>query len=265
MDSPQLDRKRILAAVKTALEPLDYTQAMWEAGAAAFERVDRWSDIDLMIDVDDDRVADVFAILESTLARLAPIELCYELPQPTWHGHTQRFYRLQGAGPFLVIDVAVIKHSNPNKFLQPEQHGEAVIHFDKTGVVQPPPFDWPAHTAMLRERAETLRLTFELFQALPLKELYRQNTIEAMAFYHSFILRPLVEVLRIRHRPARYNFYTRYIHSDLPLEVAGRLQELYFVASPDDLGMKIEAASAWFGQELNRIQPAAPARGDRNA
>jgi hypothetical protein len=253
MDLPELGREQILAAIKEALIPRDYTHAIWEGGAAAFQRLDRWSDIDLMVDVDDDRVADTFQVLEQTLARLAPIELCYELPQPTWHGHAQRFYRLAGAGPFLLIDVAVIKHSNPNKFLQPELHGQAVVHFDKSRVTQAPAFDWTAHAASLRDRIDTLRVTFELFKVLPLKELHRKNFIEALAFYHSFILRPLVEVLRIRHRPARHTFYTRYVYYDLPLETTRRLDELFFVASPEELYGKLQAAIGWFEQEIGAL------------
>jgi hypothetical protein len=62
---------------------------MWEGGAAAFKRVDQWSDIDLQVDVADDRVADTFAVIEKTLTKLSPIGLKYALPSPTWHGHAR--------------------------------------------------------------------------------------------------------------------------------------------------------------------------------
>lgn len=50
---PLLDRREIISVWKKVLEPLDYVQAFWEAGAISFGRVDEWSDIDLYLVVDD--------------------------------------------------------------------------------------------------------------------------------------------------------------------------------------------------------------------
>ena len=49
MNTP-LTRAEILVTLRAALEPLPYTHALWEGGAAAFGRVDDWSDIDLQVD-----------------------------------------------------------------------------------------------------------------------------------------------------------------------------------------------------------------------
>src|SRR5262245_27231952 len=128
---PTLTREQILTVLQKALEPLPYAHAMWQGGAAAFNRVDEWSDIDLQIDVDDDCVVEAYAVVDATLAEHAPVVLKYELPQPTWHGHYQAFYRFRDASEFLLLDCVVMKHSNPNKFLEPEIHGEAAVLFDK--------------------------------------------------------------------------------------------------------------------------------------
>ena len=52
-----LTRREILAALVRTFEPLPFVYAMWEGGAAAFNRTDEWSDIDVQFDVDDARVA----------------------------------------------------------------------------------------------------------------------------------------------------------------------------------------------------------------
>jgi hypothetical protein len=109
-----------------------------------------------------------------------------------------------------------MKLSSRDKFLQPELHGQARVFFDKAGVVQPPEFDWEAHWQVLAKRLETLKVVFELFQTLTLKELERGCLLDALGYYHSYTLRPLVELLRIRHDPARYNFGLRYLYYDLP-------------------------------------------------
>jgi len=98
---------------------------MWEGGAASFDRVDEWSDIDLQVDVEDERVDDVMELAGQVLAELSPIELQFALPQPTWHGHSQTFFWLHNAGPYLLVDFVVMKHSIPTKFLEYEIHGRA--------------------------------------------------------------------------------------------------------------------------------------------
>ncbi len=249
----------MLTALRVALEPLPYVHAMWEGGAAGFDRVDEWSDIDLQIDVDDDRVHDTIAAVEAALSALSPIELRYELPQPTWHGHAQVFYRLRGASPFLLLDLVVMQHSNPNKLIQPEVHGRPTVHFDRAGVVQAPPLDRAEMLGQIERRLQTLRVHFDLFQCLTLKEIERGNAIEALAFYHAHTLRPLVEVLRMRHNPIHYNFYTRYLYYELPPAVVRRLEPLFFVAGLDDLRTKREEAERLFREAVAGLDPAAVA------
>jgi predicted nucleotidyltransferase len=247
-----LDDGTILSALIEALEAEAGVLAVWRAGAAAFERVDEWSDIDLMIVVQDEQVEQTLEVIDVVLRRLAPLELRYRLPQPTWHRHEQVFYRLEGAGPFKMLDIAVMKESSEEKFLQPEVHGQAQVFFDKAGVVRWEPFDWEAHQTFLKGRLETLKITFDLFQVTIFKELNRGCLIDALAYYHAFTLRPLVEALRIQHDPARYNFGPRYLYYDLPEEDVKRLEALYLVGSAEELGEKRQEAEEWFWRLVGR-------------
>ena len=253
MANSGLKREEIIKALKERLEPLDFVLAMWEGGAAAFGRVDEWSDIDLQVAAQDDRVAEVLPIVEEVLLSLSPIDIKYEIPQPTWHGHAQTFYRLGNASEYLLIDFVVIKQSSPLKFLEPEIHGNAIVHFDKANIVHVDPLDRAALDAKLKERLSALRVTFDLFQILTLKELERRNDIEALAFYQGYTLRPLVEALRIRFAPTRYNFHTRYVQYDLPADVVQKLEALFFVKDVFDLRAKREQAERWFYQALDEI------------
>jgi hypothetical protein len=249
-------RENILSALVGALKPHDEVYALWEAGAAAFNRIDQWSDIDLMVDVQDDYVPKTWEIIDSVLLGLSPIELRYELPQPAWHGHTQVFYRLKNASPFLFVDAVVMKHSNPDKFLEVEQHGQPNVLFDKIGVTQPPSFDPHVLHAKLYQQLQQMKITFELFQVETTKELNRGNDIEAISFYYASTLRPMVELLRIRYMqiPARYKFYTRYIRYDLPKEVVDELSELFFVHDAADLAIKHHRAGEWFHQVMHELE-----------
>jgi hypothetical protein len=249
-----ITRQDILKALNDKLQPVTYVHAMWEAGAASFNRVDEWSDIDLQILADDERVDDVFPLVETALESLSPIELRFELARPTWHGHAQTFYRLKNASPFLLIDLVVMKMSSTERFLEPEIHGPALVHFDKAHAVYPPAWDAEAFRGRLRSYLATLRVKFELFQTESIKEMKRGNHIEALAFYQAYTLRPLLEVLGMLYRPSRYNFGTRYIYYEFPSAVVKELEGLYFIASPGDLPGKREKAEKWFWETVSRLE-----------
>lgn len=249
-----LTRETILNAVENALQPLAFVHALWQGGAAAFDRLDEWSDIDLMVIVDDDRVTDTITALEAALQALSPIDIRNELPAPTWHGHWQAFYRLRDTSPFLFIDCVVLKRSNPNRFLEIELHGHAVAHFDKGDFTQPPPLSVENHLELLKKRFEAVKTKFDLFHyVMTQKELNRGNGMDALAYYHAFTLRPLVEVLRIQHDPARHDFYIRYAKYDLPPEVVARLEPLFFVANSDDLAVKLTQAGQFFVEACAQV------------
>lgn len=250
----KLTRDQVLQALVEKLRSLTEMIALWEGGSAAFDRVDEWSDIDLMAVVEDEFVSQVFTAAEEVLSRLSPISLIYEVPQPSWHGHHQKFYRLAEAGEFLLVDLAVMKASSTNRFLETELHGEARVIFDRQGIVEPPPLDWAELHTKLETRLEQLPLTFELFQSLVKKEIYRNHPIDALVFYHNMTIRPLVELLRIKHTPARYQFSLRYLYFDLPAEVVSRLEPLIYPQDMEDLVQKHALAVSWFAEILSSIQ-----------
>jgi hypothetical protein len=194
-----ITKEAIISTLKNALEPLDYVNAMWEGGAAAWGRADQWSDIDLLIDVADEKVDETITACEQALLNLSPIDLRYDIPMPSWHGHNQVFWRLKNASPYLLIDQAVMKHSSTNKFLEPEQHGNLVVHFDKCGVVQQLPLDQENLRNILSSRIQSLKKMFDMFQVMTEKEINRGNAVEAISYYQGLTLRPLVEALRIKY------------------------------------------------------------------
>jgi hypothetical protein len=250
----KIGREDVLSVLAAAFEPLGFVHALWEGGAAGFGRVDQWSDIDLQLVVADDKVEETFERIENTLLTLSEIELKYRLPEPTWHGHSQCFYRLKDASPFLMIDLAVMKESSKNdRFMESRIHGTPRVIFDKTGAVQDKPVDVDEHMQKIQGRLDTLKTMFDLFWILAPKEIHRGNGIEAIAFYMSYTLRPLVEVLRIKYCPIRFFYFTRYVHYDLPSEVAARLETLYFPKDLEALDAYRQEAEDWFWEVYDAI------------
>lgn len=246
------DRASIVRALTDALRPQPFVHAFWEGGAAAFDRVDAWSDLDLYVVVDDDRVPQSLRIIEESLRALAPIEQKYEVPWPTESGIAQAFYRLEGTSPFLLVDLAVLKASAPDKFLEPELHGPAAFYLNPAGLA-PPPLDREAFLRRVRDRLDRLRMRFDLFAGFVEKEMNRRNTLEAVDAYKAIVLDSLVEVLRMKHAPLHYAFRARYLHYELPPEVVARLERLAFVRDAADLETKYAEAAAWFRETAGSV------------
>ncbi len=247
-----LPRETLVRTLVAALESQDFVDAFWEAGAAAFGRVDAWSDLDLYAVVDDARVEDTFRVIESALERLSPIRLRYTPTHPPESGMAQAFYRLARTTDYQLIDFAVFKRSAHDKYLEPELHGNAVFAFNKRGL-RPPRLDLDGFLEALWARRERTRTRVELFACFVQKELNRGNLLEAIDVYRGLVLDSLVEALRMKHFPVHYGFKMRYVHYELPRPVLARLESLYLVRDAADLQAKYPEAVAWFRETVDSL------------
>lgn len=248
----ELTRETIIQTVAKTLKPLDFAYALWEGGAAAFNRVDEWSDIDLYLVVDDKKVDEAFIAVEKALKSLCPIEQKYEVLHPPLLGLSQAFYRLRGASEYLLIDLAVLKSSSPEKFLEPEVHGNAIFYFNKSTEVAPP-LDEDAFAKKLQNRLDKLKARFTMFNSFVQKEINRGNYLEALDFYNAYTLAALVSALRIRYNQFHHNFRMHYIHYELPSEIITKLEHLCFVRDEKDLQEKYVEATSWFHEIISEI------------
>ncbi len=246
----RIRRKDIVTAITTALEASDDVTALWEGGAAAFDRVDEWSDVDMMIAVKSGTKDAAIALVDEALGNLAPFAVRYRLPEPAWHGHSQVFYMLEGASPYEFVDTCFMDDDTKRKFLEPETHGKAFVHFDRAGFIDQTPADPGETRERLGKRVAALKQTTALGRTGTLKELARGNELEALAYYNGSMLRPLVELLRMRHCPGRQQFHTRYIQYDLPEELVTRLRPFFFVRDAEDIRARHAEAGAWIDRLL---------------
>ena len=245
-------RDSIVRLLTEALRPLPYVHAFWEAGAAAFNRVDEWSDIDLYIVVDDaEAVSETFLVVEKALTDLSPIRIKHEVSWPPTSGIYQKFYRLSATSEFLLL--AVMTLSAPDKFLVREIHVDAVFLFNKGDTVRVPPLDAEAFVRGLLERRRRLTERIELFGPFVPKEIHRGNWLEALDFYRGIVLQSLVEAISMHYVPFHYDFRMRYVYRELPSEVLRRLEHLSFVKDPDELAAKSEEPLAWFHEAIDAV------------
>lgn len=249
----KLSRAAILKTLRLALEPQKHILAMWEGGAAAFGRVDRWSDIDLMVAAKDGQAARAAGEIEGILKKLSPISAQLSANHPAWPDMIHTFYKLALADEFLIVDVGVMPQSSRDKLLETEIHGRALVHFDKAGVCKPPRLDRKKFMAGMQERKARLISMFELFSNFVKKELNRKNYIEAQYNYF-MILNMLVEALRMKHGPFHYDFRGRYLHYELPALAAAKLQNMFYVKDPADLRRKDAQARRWFKEVIKTVR-----------
>ncbi len=248
-----LNREEIIEKLTSDLKPHDFIHAMWEMGSASFNRLDQWSDIDLMLVCDDDKVEETLAATEKSLTALSELDIKYRLPEPAWHGHAQVFWRLKDASPFLFFDLVVMKQSSKDKFLQYAIHGQPVVHFDKTGVIKDDPLDRKVFASKLLNRLEAMKTTFQLFQVLVEKELNRGNDIHAYSFYVAYTFRPLVMALRMKYNAVHYDFFTAYLYHELPEDTVHRLRSLYLLSDIDEIKKAHDDAQKWFWETVKEL------------
>lgn len=248
-----VSREQIVECIRAATEPLEYVHAYYLGGSTAFSRDDEYSDVDAQLIVDGEQVAETFVRVEEALAQLSPITRKLVVPEPAWHGHSQRFYNLRDASEYHQVDLFVLHYGREPFFNEIELHGQPYVIFDKDGAVQPVHMDVAALNEKLRERLRLQVDKVEMFSYMVGKEYRRGNPLAALHFYQGLMLAPLVEVLRMQHSPFRHDWGVRYAHTDLPREVHERLAELYFVRDLDDLADKFPRARAWFDEVVEQL------------
>ncbi len=250
MEHKVVRRREIVARLVSALKPLDYVRAFWEGGAAAFGRVDRWSDLDLYAFVRDGSTKATFGRVEGALRKISPISRTYVVPFSGWEGVDQKFYSLKGASEYAIVDFAIITEKSSERFLTPEIHGKNVFYFDKDDIAVTAAFDSRKFRRGMRERRSRLAERFAMFDVEVRKELNRGNSLEALEEYRRLTLGTLVELLRMKHGPMHYDFRMRYVHYELPPRVVERLERLGFVRDLDDLRTKHGEAKEWISELL---------------
>ena len=248
-------RQRILETIIANLEPKYFVLALWQGGSAAHGYTDEWSDLDIVVIVEDYFVQQTFDIVEEALQTISEISFKYRVPEPTWHGHSQCFYQLAEVSPFLAIDFAVMKRSSRNDFLEVERHGNPAIAFDKANLVVPTHLNQKEHFSKMEERFQHLQMLYNFKQIFVKKEINRGHLAQAIVNYQSHTLSPLVELLGMIYRPYRYDFMNlKYFYRDFPPEVVARVEQLYCVTDLADLAKKQQLAEEMFAETLPRVE-----------
>jgi len=248
-----LSREQITSAIREAVEPLDYVNAMWLGGSDAFQNADEWSDVDVQLDAEGGRVDDAFEAVETALLKLSEFRLKHVLPKPTWHGHDQRFYRLKGASVHHFVDLVIMERDGGPRFNERELHGEPVVIFDKLGVIKSVANDKDKQREQIAAALSRHRDMATLTEGFVEKEVLRDNLLGAIYWHITFVNNALQQVVRMHHSPHRFTFSLRYADMDLPKEACDELRRLLQVDGLDDVLNKHRDAQKWFWKEAESL------------
>lgn len=246
-------RAQIITALHGALEATPEVLAASLGGSDATGRTDEFSDVDLVVVAEEGAVEATLEAVHSALEGLSPIVHRWRLAEPTWHGNAQEFLSLRDADPAHFIDLVVLEPSGGERFLEVERHGTSIVLFDRAGLLAPTPLDRVAHQARIDTRLALLRERFPLFQTLVTRAVRRGFVAEAAVAYQDYAYRPLIELLRIRHCPDRFDFGARYLDRDLPATVRAEVEALALPGSLAEVETFRSRAAAIFDATLAQL------------
>jgi hypothetical protein len=249
-----ISRDIIIEKLKDALEPLPYFYAFWLEGADATHTVDRYSDLDFWVDVEDDFEQHSYIAIEKILSEIARIDYKYIEPQ----GHPklrQRVYHLAGTGEYLLIDFNWQLHSRAKDeyfYIKDSSVENALVLFDKVNIIrflEDNPLKYKAwNDARLGE--SKYRYTQH---ARVTKYILRKQYLESYTYYNRYVLEPLINVLRILYTPAYASLHLLHISRHLPETELNMLEYFAKIPTLEDMARKIPEAEKWFSELIGRL------------
>lgn len=248
-------KESVRAELISVLKKDEHALAAWEGGSAANGTSDLYSDIDLIV-IAKDSVTAIFELIEAALNRVSRISYKYVEPKCFWPGCYQRIYFLEDAPKHFFVDIAVFSETSREvlaEYMQPERHGNPVIHFDKADIVKPTLSDPALLKSLHLRRLNEIEAAYPIFKLEVLKELDREHPIDAYSFYFMAVIRPMVELMGILYRPFRYDFGLRYLHRTFPEKDQKLIERLIYVGDAAALRERMIEADRLIGDVIRRV------------
>lgn len=228
------NRDKIVKYLQNKLEPRDDIYAFWIEGSAPQGHADEFSDIDLWLSVDDDKVFTIYGDIEQILAEIAPIDFRYVVKNKGELG--QNVYHLQGMSEFLTIDVNTQGIGrDPHDTVLVRGIDDAEIIFDKRNVIKFKERE-PANIGIEAKRKKLQGFYAQMRPSL-LKNVRRGKNLEALYYYH-IILRYATKFLRLKYGwHEKTDFDLKHIYRDIPESEVKNLERFYDVSASEVEGV----------------------------
>ncbi|GIP31809.1 hypothetical protein [Paenibacillus sp. J2TS4] len=247
-----LTRDHILSHLEEGLQKHPSIWAMWLEGSDGTGSSDEYSDIDIVVAVEDGFESETISLCEQLLSELSSLDLSYEEPR---HNPSNRYkvFHLENTPESLLLDVSVQGPSMNFPFVRENDSENPKIIFDKKGVVRYTDLNQSELKHKLQNRLYHLENTIQQKVRVE-KYVKRGKFIEAMGYYQKFIMTPLIELLRIKYKPINSDYYIVCISKHLPEDVIQQLETFYKVNAVADISTHVKQAYQWFYEVLEEVK-----------
>ncbi|MFN5381598.1 MAG: hypothetical protein ACK5WS_03810 [Alphaproteobacteria bacterium] len=238
-----ISRQQIIDSIHIGLKDMQQVQAIWLGGSDAFFRNDEFSDIDIRVLTTLKDTPAVFAAIDNVLNKIDEI---VEIHEPIISRYPNRYYKLKNASKYNIVDVVFAFDETLAELLDAKRMGEPIILVDKQDVIKPHATSMELMDGF-KSRLEDLKNQFRIGARLVVERaIKRQRFSEAVFFYNTRVMAPLVELLRNKYCPERQDFLLRYLQWDLPEDIAYAIDALHRISSFADIEHNLEKAEKMF-------------------
>lgn len=232
------NREKITELLKEHLQARDDVYAFWVEGSAPQGYADEFSDIDLWLSVDDDKIFMVYDDIEQILSEIAPIDFRYVVKNKGELG--QNVYHLEGMSEFLTVDVNTQGVSRDVYLVKGIDDAEVI--FDKQNIVKFKERE-PANVD-IEAKHKKLQGFYEQMRPSVLKNVRRGKSLEVLYYYH-LILRYATKFLRLKHGwHEKTDFDLKHIYRDIPEAEVKNLERFYDVPT-SEIESVLSELEAW--------------------
>jgi predicted nucleotidyltransferase len=161
----KITREKIINCLAEKLKNDSSVFAFWLEGADAHNRVDKYSDIDIWIDIKDKHESKIFDKITDILSELGEIDYAHEINHP--HPKIrQKFFHFKDTSEFLIIDICLQSHSRVIQFRKNFQGEKIKIIFDKSNVIQYKTINHQKFNNEIFAKVQELKRTFLFFSSM---------------------------------------------------------------------------------------------------
>ncbi|MEJ0072470.1 MAG: hypothetical protein WDN27_00005, partial [Candidatus Saccharibacteria bacterium] len=230
----------IVEELQKLMEQDEAVHAMWIAGSVAEGHADELSDIDLWLDIDDGKDKSIFDSIEGLLKSKGELDINFSEGITPPYSHT--VYHLAEMNPYHFVEITLHSHSNEIGLF--DSLRKIKVLFDKDGTTNFKPFDKVSYDKMLQERKQFLVEKIAFGEQSVVKEITRQQFLEALHNYQFWLVEPVIELARIKYSPLKITYGLKHGTRDLPEDTVKEIESLYIIKSLNDLSNKIEDVKA---------------------
>lgn len=244
MSLAPINRNNVIQRIADEFLNDERVYAFWLEGSDGTNRLDAYSDLDIVLDVADGNEEAIYAQLEQTLQLLGRLDINFG-PERQGSKLWYKVYHIEHTPATLLLDVTIQSHSREFAFTVENEHEVPKVIFDKSSVIRFKHADFDAQRASHRDRISRLEGIFGQ-QIRAVKYANRNLFLEAHAYYHKFVLNPLIELLRMQYTPLIADYYLVHISQHFPADVVRGLEELYRLKDTADILRNVAKANALF-------------------